>query len=113
VGTLSPTNVVINQATVQTAEDHTVSIGLDRTDLSTVTAGITLVPNAAATSTGFAIAHRTSRTINSYDTFDLAIAALNTALNGTTRVREIEADGSYNATTSTLSVNHLIVVLND
>lgn len=113
VGTLSPANVVINQGTVQTAEDHTVSIGPDRTDLSTVTAGITLVPNAAATATGFAIAHRASRKIDSYATFELTIDALKAALNGTTRVRNIDADGVYNATTSTLSVNHLIVVLND
>ena len=113
VAPLSATNVVISQATIQTSQEHVLQTGPQRLDLSTVTTGVTLLPEAGATSTLFAIAHRSSRAVNTYSTFADEIAALNTALNGTTALLEVAADGPYNATTGTLSVDHVVFVLND
>jgi hypothetical protein len=110
---LSATSIVISQGTLQATDEARVRIGPQSTDLKAATTGLTLVPNASATSTGFAIGHWKSHKVDSYATFADAEAALNTALNGTTAVLAIGSDGPFNATTGTLSVNHLFVVLGD
>jgi hypothetical protein len=113
VSPLSATNVVISEGTLQSTDEARVRIGPQSTDLKAATTGLTLVPNASATSTGYAIGHWKSRKVDTFATFADAIAALNTALNGTTAVLAIGSDGPFNATTGTLSVNHLFVVLGD
>jgi hypothetical protein len=113
VAPLSATNVVISQSTLQSAAFETVELGPERFDPSTVSAGITLVPNAAATSTQFAIAHWMSFTFDSYSSFSDLIAALSTDLNGTTALVGIASTGPYDTGTGVLSVNKLIVALND
>jgi len=113
VSPLGATNVVINQGTLMATDKARVRIGPQSTDLKAATTGLTLVPNASATATGYAIGHWKSHKVDAYATFADAIAALNTALNGTTAVLAIGSDGPFNATTGTLSVNHLFVVLGD
>ncbi|MFM1885409.1 MAG: hypothetical protein RL026_566 [Pseudomonadota bacterium] len=113
VAPLSASNVVINQATLLTAEEVELKLGRMETDLSPSANGLTIVPKTGASFTAFAIAHRRSRKTNNYASFDDMIAALNTALNGTTTVHEIEGKGSYDSATGTLSVSRLVVVLND
>lgn len=113
VSPLSATNVVIGQSTLQSAAFETVAIGPERFDPSTVSAGISLVPNAAATSTQYAIAHWMSFTIDSYSSFSDLIAAVSTDLNGTTALVGIAATGPYDTGTGVLSVNKLIIALND
>ena len=112
--TLSPTSIGISQGTLMATDEARVRIGPQSADLQAATTGLTLVPNAAATSTGFAIGHWKSHKVDSYANFADAEAALNTALTGgMTTVLAIGSDGPYNATTGTLSVNHLFVVLGD
>jgi Domain of unknown function (DUF4382) len=113
VAPLSATNVVISQSTLQSAAFEVVQIGPERFDPSTVSAGITLVPNAAASSMQFAIAHWKSFTFDSYSSFSDLIAAVSTDLNGTTALVGIASTGPYDTGTGVLSVNKLIVALND
>ena len=113
LSTLSATHVVVSQATVQSALEHALQIGPQRLDPSTITSGLTLVPNPAAVSTQFVIAHRVSEKLDSFTSFADEVAALGTALNGTTTVLAILADGPFNSGSASLSVNRLVVVVND
>jgi hypothetical protein len=110
---LSATNVVLPQATLQGAAERALRIGPERLDPASLAAGITVQPNAAATSTTFAIGHRSSRMADSFSTFGDLVTALMTDLNGTTAVLEIAADGPYDATTGVLLVNRMEVELDD
>ncbi|HEX9139328.1 MAG TPA: hypothetical protein VF848_06030, partial [Steroidobacteraceae bacterium] len=113
VSPLSATNVVISQSTLQSAAFEVVKIGPERFDPSTVSAGLSFVPNAAATMTQYGIAHWMSFTFDSYSTYGDLIAALSTDLNGTTALVGIAAKGPYNTSTGVLSVDKLIIALND
>jgi hypothetical protein len=113
VAPLSASNVVISQATLQSAWAQSVWVGPERLKPDAVSAGLTFVPNSAATMTQFSIGHAKSQKIDSYDTFDDLIAALNSDLNGMTGLLGVFAKGPYDSTTGTLSVNSVIYVLND
>ena len=113
VAPLSAANVVLSQSTLQGAAFEAVQIGPERFDPSTVSAGLTLVPNSGASSTQFAIAHWHSFTIDSYSSFGDLIAAVSTDLNGTTALVGIASTGPYDTGTGVLSVNKLIIALND
>ncbi|MEN9704606.1 MAG: hypothetical protein RLZZ393_485 [Pseudomonadota bacterium] len=110
--------LVVATATLQATDHARMAIGPVGTDLkaNAPVAGLSLQANASATATGFVIAHRKTRKSDSYASFADIAAALQAALPGgtsTTAVMEFGVDGPYDATTSTVSVNHLFVVLND
>lgn len=113
VAPLSATNVVISQANLQSAWIESLRIGPERLKPSAVSSGLTIVPNAAATMTQFAIGHVKSHKIDGYSDFGDLIAALNTDLNGMTALLGVSASGPYDSTSGTLSVNSAIFVLND
>jgi hypothetical protein len=113
VAPLSATNVVISQANLQSAWFQSVRVGPQRFKPDAVSAGLTLVPNAAASMTQYAIGHAKSRKIDGYDDFGDLITALNTDLNGMTALLGVLAKGPYDSTSGTLSVNSVIFVLND
>jgi hypothetical protein len=113
VAPLSATNVMITQTTLQSAAEHSLRIGPVSFDPSSVSAGLTFTPNTAASFMGYAIAHRMSWQFQVYNTFSDFITALNGDLNGTTALLAIYAQGPYQETTGTLSVNEMAVVLND
>jgi hypothetical protein len=113
VAPLSATNVVISQANLQSALYASVQVGPQRFNPDASSAGLTLVPNTAATMSQFAIAHRMSHKIESFSDFSDLISALTTDLNGTTALQGVFADGPYDATSGTLSVNNLAFLLND
>ena len=113
VAPLSATNVVLSAATLLSASEREIEIGPQEVSLSTLVNGITLVPNTAATSTGYVIAHRSTGKSDSYSSYTEAITALNTALNGKTALLQAQAEGLFDATTGKLQVNRLSVVLSD
>jgi len=110
---LGTSNLVINLGTLQSAEEVELKVGPMEADLPAAANGLTIQPKSGATFTAFAIGHVASRKIDNYATFADLATALNTALNGTTTVLKIEGKGGYDATTGTLSVTRLVVVLND
>jgi hypothetical protein len=113
VAPLSATNVVIAQSTLQTAAQDLVFLASQRFTPSTLTSGLTLVPNASATFTAYAIGHGSSNKIDTYTSFADLITALGTDLNGSTALLQIEANGPYDSATGVLSVNQLLVLLSD
>jgi hypothetical protein len=113
VAPLSATNVMITQTTLQSAAEHSIRIGPVSFDPASVSAGLTFTPNTSASFTSFAIAHRMSWQFQVYDSFSDFITALNGDLNGTTALLAIYAQGPYQETTGTLSVNEMAAVLND
>jgi hypothetical protein len=113
VAPLSATNVMMTQTTLQGAAEHSIRIGPVSFDPSTVSAGLTFTPNTSASFMSFAIAHHMSWQFQVYSSFSDFITALSGDLNGTTALLAIYAQGPYDATTGTLSVNEMAVVLSD
>jgi Domain of unknown function (DUF4382) len=110
---LSATNVLITQATLQSAAQHVIWIGPVQEDPSSVSAGLSFVPNSSAANMIFVIAHRMSWQFQVYGSFSDFITALTADLNGTTALLRIEAQGPYDLSTGVLSVNVMAVELND
>jgi hypothetical protein len=113
VAPLSATNVLITQATLQSAAQHVIWIGPVQEDPSSVSAGLSFVPNSSAANMIFVIAHRMSWQFQVYGSFSDFITALTADLNGTTALLRIEAQGPYDLSTGVLSVNVMAVELND
>ena len=113
VAPLSATNVLISQATLQSAAQHAVFVGPVQEDPATVSAGLSFVPNTSASTLIFVIGHRMSWHFQVYDSFSDFIAALTGDLNGTTALLRIEAEGGYDQSTGVLTVNLMAVELSD
>jgi len=113
VSPLSATSVSMTQATVQSAAQHVVFIGPVMEDPGSVSAGLSFVPNAAASHMFFAIGHRDSDEFQVYMTFSDFITALAADLNGTTQVLRVEAVGPYDLSTGVLSASFMAVVLSN
>jgi hypothetical protein len=111
--TLTSTALLINQATLQASAEHRIRIGFATVDPSTVAAGLQLAPDLSATSMRLAIGHIKSWNIEAFTAFGDFVTALQADLNGTAAVMQVDADGHYDATTGVLSVDHMIVVIND
>lgn len=111
---LSATHVMISQATLQTAAEHEIRIGEEMEfDPTTLSGGLSFVANTTSTFTGFAIAHRMSRKIDTFSTFSDFVTALGMDLNGTTALLEVDALGPFDQSTGVLSVNLMAAELSD
>jgi hypothetical protein len=111
VSPLSAAHVMMTQATVQNAAQHGVFIGPVMEDPGSVSAGLSFVPNTAASHMLFAIGHRDSEEFQVYMSFSDFITALTADLNGTTQVLRVEAEGPYDLSTGVLSASFMAVVL--
>lgn len=110
---LSATNVMMTQATLQSASEHAVRIGPVLFDPASVSAGLTFVPDTSASFAEFAIAHRMSWQFQTYSNFSDFISALNGDLNGTTALLVVYAQGPYDETTGVMTVSEMAVALSD
>ena len=113
VSPLSASNVILSAAALQSAAERHIEIGPQQISTVALTNGMTLVPNTAATSPTYVIAHRSTGKSDSYSNYSEAITALNTALNGTTALLQIQADGVFDGATGKLTLNHLSLVLSN
>lgn len=111
--TLTSTQILISQATLTASAEHELLVAFTKIDPSSLAAGLSIVPDMSATNVGFAIAHRASDKSDSYTTFNDFVTALTTDLNGTTAALGVEAVGPYDSTTGVLSVDRMVVILND
>jgi hypothetical protein len=110
--TLTSAQLLLSQATLTASKEHELKISFDRIDPSTLAAGLQLVPDAAATNPVFAIGHRSTERAESFTTFSDFVTALTTDLLTNTALG-LEAVGPYNAATGVLSVDQMIVILNN
>jgi hypothetical protein len=113
VSPLSATNVMMTQATVQSAAQHVAFIGPVMEDPGSVSAGLSFVPNTSASHMIFAIGHRSSWQFQVYMTFGDFITALGADLNGTTQLLRVEAAGPYDMSTGVMSASFMAVELSD
>jgi len=113
VSPLSATNVMMTQATVQSAAQHVVFIGPVMEDPGSVSAGLSFVPNTAASNVGYAIGRQDSEEFQVYMSFSDFITALTADLNGTTQVLRVEAVGPYDMSTGVLSATFMAVELSN
>jgi hypothetical protein len=110
---LSASSVMMTQTMVQSASRHVIFIGPVREDPGSVSAGLSFVPNTAASHMIFAIGHRSSWQFQVYTTFGDFITALGGDLNGTTQLLRVDAAGPYDPGTGVMSVSFMAVVLSD
>jgi hypothetical protein len=111
--TLSATQLLINQATVQSSARHIVRVGFATLDPSTASAGLQLLPDASATSLWLAIAHVQSHMSENFAAFSDFTAALMTDLNGTNAIVQIFANGHYDPTSGAFTVDQMLVLFNN
>jgi hypothetical protein len=110
--TLTSTQLLINQATLQMTTEHRIRIGFATVDPSTLSTGLQLVPDPSAASLWLAIGHIKNRSSENFSSFGDFEAALQMELNGTNAIEWIGAAGHYDASSGTLSVDQMIVVFN-
>ncbi len=111
--TESGTELLISQPTLAASALHVVRIGFETIDPSTLSGGLELTPDTAATTSVYVIGHRATWSIDTYSNFADFETALAADFNGTTALVQLNAVGSY-ATAGgigTLSVDTLIAVL--
>jgi len=111
--TLTSTELLITQAMLQTTTEHLIRIAFVAFDPSTLATGLELVPDPAAASLWLSIVHIKSQSSENFSAFADLTAALTTDLNGTNAVVQIAADGPYDSTSGTMSVDQMVVVIDD
>jgi Domain of unknown function (DUF4382) len=110
--TLSGSELLMSQATLQASSEHVIRIGWLTLDPLAQSGGIELLPDmTTGTMQSFAIVHVKSESIDSFSTFSDLATALMTDLNGTTGVLQVMAEGSY--ASGALTADHVIVALDD
>jgi len=110
--TLTGSELLLSQATLQAGSQKVLRIGGLTVDPSTLSSGLELLPDTTGTAQqSFAIAHVQSHTIDNFGTFNDFTTALTTDLNGTTAVLQVMAVGSYSS--GALTADRVIVALND
>jgi len=107
------TELLISQAVLAASAQHAVRIGFETLDPSTLSGGLQLVPDTAATTSIFVIGHRASWSVDTYSNFGDFEAALTADLNGSTGLIQLNAVGPYAAATGVMSVDTLIAILTD
>jgi Domain of unknown function (DUF4382) len=111
--TLTGSELLISQTTLQASAQDVIRIASVALNPSTLTAGLQVDPDSAATNAQFAIGHLKSHKIDSFDTFSDFVTALTSELNGTNEALGLLADGPYDAATGVFSADQMIVVTND
>ncbi|MGH8201215.1 MAG: hypothetical protein ACREVO_12785 [Steroidobacteraceae bacterium] len=109
---LTGSELLLSQATLQASPVSAVRIGWLTVGAASLSGGLQLLPDTTgAAPQSFAIVHEQSHTIDSFSTFNDFASALTTALNGTTGLLQVMAEGSY--TSGALTADHVIVALNN
>ncbi|MGC1521612.1 MAG: hypothetical protein WA803_08750 [Steroidobacteraceae bacterium] len=111
--TLTATELLIDQAVLQTTVEHYIRVGFEAFDPTTLATGLELIPDPAASTLWLSIVHTKSESSENFSAFADFTAALKTDLNGTNAVVHIAADGPYDSSSGTLSVDQMIVVIDD
>lgn len=106
--------LTLSQATLVGSTEHEVHLEHQpETDLTTLAGPVQLVPDSLVNTGKFAISHRISDTVDNFSTFAAFETALVAALNGTVGLMQVEAQGSYNATSGVMSVGKMVAALNN
>jgi hypothetical protein len=111
--TLTSTELLITQAMLQTTTEHFIRIAFESFDPTTLASGLELIPDPAAGNLWLSIAHIKNQTSENFSAFADFTAALKTDLNGTNAVVQIAADGPYDSTSGTMSLDQMVVVIDD
>ncbi len=111
--TLTGTELLINQATLQASAVDNLRIASVLLNPATLSSGLQLVPSTATGFQAFAIVHGHSWRMGNYSTFNDLATALTTDLNGTTTVLQVSAYGPYDASSGVLTADQLIVILDN
>jgi hypothetical protein len=111
--TLTSTQLSLGQTALQASEQSAIRIAFETLDPATLTSGVELIPDAAATHANFAIGHLHSWQVDNYAAFADFVTALTADLTGTTAVLQLTARGPYAAATGVLSADDIAVLLSD
>jgi hypothetical protein len=107
--TLTGSEMLLSQATLQASAGKVLRIGGMTVDPSTLSSGMQLLPDATGTQQSFAIVHVKTQSVDNFSTFNDFATALATDLNGTNGLLQVWADGSY--ASGALTADHVVVTL--
>jgi hypothetical protein len=111
--TLDAAHLDLDIANSSIGKRHTIEQEPMEIDLKSLASDPSIVPDAAATTTLFAIAHQQSKSIDNFNAFADFETKLAADLNGTVAALGMFAEGSYDAASNTFTARHLVVLLND
>lgn len=111
--TLDSTEILISPAALQASTFDFLRLGFESINLSSLSSGLELVPDATPSYPLFLIAHQQSWKIDSYATFAELAMALGGDLTSSTTVLQIAAQGPYSASTGVLTADQVEVLLSD
>jgi hypothetical protein len=109
--TLSGSQMLLSQATLQTSAGKVLRIGGMTVDPATLTSGLQLLPDMTGAAQSFAIVHVKSESVENFSTFNDFATALATDLNGSDGLVQVWAEGSY--ASGALTADHVIATLMD
>lgn len=111
------TSLTLTQSTLQGAAWYHFSLGPERIAAAALSSGLTLTADSSAAMTQFGIVHVSSRTIDTFASFDALISALygdlNPGMGMAPTVLGVFAAGPYDPTTFDLSVDRVAIALSD
>ena len=107
--TLTGSEILVSQATLQTSAGKVLRIGGMTVDPATLGSGLQLLPDMTAAAQSFAIVHVKSQSVDNFSTFNDFATALATDLNGSDGLVQVWAEGSY--ASGALTADHVIATL--
>lgn len=113
LATLTDAQISIAPSMLAATDEFAMNDAFQEISAVSLSAGLNFVPDPTAVNPNFVIVHQVSDKADSYATFNDFVTALATDLNGSTDAVGVAAAGPYDASTSTVSVGQMIVMLND
>jgi hypothetical protein len=107
--TLSGSQMLLSQATLQASAGKVLRIGGMTVDPATLGSGLELLPDMTGAGQSFAIVHVKSQSVDNFSTFNDFATALATDLNGSDGLVQVWAEGSY--ASGALTADHVIATL--
>ena len=110
---LDATHLDLDIANASIGKRHSIEAEPVEIDLTSLASDPSIVPDAAATTALFSIAHQRSKSIDNFNTFADFETMAAAGLNGTVDALGLTAEGNYNATSNVFTARHLVLLLND
>lgn len=107
------TSIDLNAANSSIGARHQIQVGAQLISLVGLASDPTITPNTSGAGTVFSIGHVSSSTVESFNTFEVFIAQLQTELNGSTLATSMTVAGQYTASTLAFSATSITLFLNN
>jgi hypothetical protein len=110
---LTPSELQLSAATLAASAQDALRAGPIAINLSALSSGLNITPDANATDVQYALVHARSDRISTFNTFNDFVTALSNEFNGNNTTLAIAAEGPYTASSASLAADWMVVTMND